>query len=220
MQQDKRKSSTESSILIIQLSVVALIVLVVLAVKFINGDCFNILKGFYIGNFGTDTKVSEVTDTNEEDIVYLSNNNKQVSVISTSISKDFKNELSLPLKLMNITSGYGYRQDPFGSGIEFHKGIDLAENLGANIYAASDGIVEISQYSNSYGNYLVVNHGKGLKTLYAHCSENLKHVGDNVQKGEIIASVGSTGRSTGPHLHFEVILNGENLNPEWLISVK
>ncbi len=220
MQQEKRRINSELSVFIVQLSVVVLVIFAVLLVKFINGDWYNFIRGFYIGNFGTDTKASEVTQANEEDIVYLSNNSEQISVMSTSVSKDFKNQLSMPLQEMKITSGYGYRQDPFGSGVEFHKGIDLGENKGAEIYAVNDGTVEISQYSNSYGNYLVINHGGGFKTLYAHCSENLKKVGDKVKKGEKIALVGSTGRSTAPHLHFEIILNGENLNPEWLISVK
>ncbi len=220
MQKIQRKSNRELSIFIIQLSVVALVVLTVLIIKFLNGNWYNFLKGFYVGNFGADTKVSEITEAQEENIVYLSNKNQALTVMNTSIGEDLSNQLALPLGAYFVTSGYGYRQDPFGTGIEFHKGIDLAGETGENIYASADGTVEISQYSQSYGNYLVINHSGGLKTLYAHCSENLRGVGDRVKKGDIIAKVGSTGRSTGPHLHFEIILNGNNLNPEWLISKK
>ncbi len=219
MQKTQRKLNSEMCIFIVQLIVVVLIVLTVLAVKFINGNWFNFLKGFYVGNFGGDTKVSEVTELNEEDTVYLSNN-RALTVMSTSITENINNKLILPLDNSVITSAYGYRQDPFGDGIEFHKGVDLAGEKGESVYASADGIVEISQYSKSYGNYLVINHSGGLKTLYAHCSKNLKQVGDKVKRGDIIAFVGSTGRSTGPHLHFEVILNGDNLNPEWLVSYK
>ncbi len=220
MQKIQKKLNPETCIFIVQLSVVILIALVVLIVKFFNGNWFNYLKGFYIGNFGGDTKVTEVTEEKSENIVYLSNNKKALTVMSASINNNLNNTLTLPLDNFQISSAYGYRQDPFGSGIEFHKGIDLSAKKGENIFASANGTVEISQYSKSYGNYLVINHSGGLKTLYAHCNKNLKSVGEKVSKGEIIAKVGSTGRSTGPHLHFEVILNDNNLNPEWLVSNK
>lgn len=220
MQKIERKSNKEMSIFIVQVSVVALVIITVSIIKFFNGNSFNFLKEFYLLNFGADTSVSEVTESDEENIIYLSDNNNKLPVINTSLGNDLNNQLELPIEDFVVTSGYGYRNDPFGSGIEFHKGIDLAGKTGDSIYASADGVVEISQYSSSYGNYLVVNHFGGLKTLYAHCCENLKGVGESVKKGEVIARVGSTGRSTGPHLHFEIILNGNNLNPEWLISRK
>lgn len=220
MQKLKKKFNSEICIFIVQLSVVVLIIFAVLFLKFINGKWFNNLKGFYIGNFIGDTKVSEVTEENSENIVYLSNNKDELTVMGTSINKNLDNSLGLPLNQFLITSTYGYRQDPFGNGIEFHKGVDLAGENGESIFASADGIIEISKYSKSYGNYLVISHSGGLKTLYAHCSKNLKSVGEKVSKGEVIGLVGSTGRSTGPHLHFEVILNGNNFNPEWLVSYR
>ena len=218
MQKKNIKYNAEFSIFIVQITVVLLILITVIIIKLINGEWFNYLKGFYIGNFSSDTKISDIIDTKEEDIVYLSNSDTYISAMSTGIISNITNKLEKPLDSLTITSGYGYRNDPFGSGIEFHKGIDLSGESGENIYASLDGIVEISQYSKSYGNYMVIKHAEGLKTLYAHSSKNLKKVGDTVKKGDVIATVGATGRSTGPHLHFEIILNNKNLNPEWLLS--
>ena len=86
------------------------------------------------------------------------------------------------------------------------------------IAAAAAGKVVLVKNSPSYGKYIKVDHGKGLVTLYAHCNSIIKKEGDMVRKGETIATVGNTGQSTGYHLHFEVILNGKNLNPEWLLK--
>lgn len=96
-----------------------------------------------------------------------------------------------------------------------HNGVDIANKTGTPIYAADDGVVELAAtgYNGGYGNTIVINHGGGLKTRYAHASQLFVKVGDRVEKGENIASMGSTGRSTGPHLHFEVLINGARKNP-------
>lgn len=217
MNGEKKRFNPELSIFILQVAVVFLIIIAVLAVKLINGNWFNFLKGFYIGRFTTDTTVNEVIDTENEDVINV-NSVQVISTVKTGEVKNYKNKLTVPLSEYTLTSGYGYRTDPIDVGIEFHKGVDLATDTGSDICAASAGTVELSQYSSSYGYYMIIDHGGGLKTLYAHCSELLKQVGETVNSGEVIAKVGSTGRSTGPHLHFEVRLNGNNLNPEWLIS--
>lgn len=96
-----------------------------------------------------------------------------------------------------------------------HNGIDIANKIGTPIYAADDGVVEISQggYNGGYGNTIVINHGNGIKTRYGHASKLFVKVGDVVEKGENIAAMGSTGRSTGSHLHFEVLVNKARTNP-------
>ncbi|MDD3711408.1 MAG: peptidoglycan DD-metalloendopeptidase family protein [Patescibacteria group bacterium] len=94
-----------------------------------------------------------------------------------------------------------------------HKGLDIANKTGTPLYAAESGTVERSGWSNGYGYNVVINHGGGLKTLYAHASKLLVKAGDKVQRGDIVANMGSTGWSTGPHIHFEVILNGVKQNP-------
>lgn len=112
-----------------------------------------------------------------------------------------------------ITSYYGYRIHPVYKTKKFHSGIDIGAGYGSNIVAAESGTVITATYGSGYGKYVVVSHGSGITTLYAHCSSLLVNVGDKVQKGETIAKVGSTGVSTGNHLHFEVRINGSTTDP-------
>ena len=119
-----------------------------------------------------------------------------------------------------VTSGYSFRQNPF-YGVyddeyeyEFHTGIDIAAENGTEILCYLDGTVERCGLSASYGYYLCVDHGDGLKTLYAHASELLCFEGDRVKRGQPIALVGDTGRATNAHLHFEVYENGQTADPK------
>lgn len=112
----------------------------------------------------------------------------------------------------------GRISDHFG-GERKHRGIDLAAPLGTNIYAADDGIVRAANLGSSYGYYLIVDHQDGTETLYAHCSLLLATVGQEVKRGQVIALVGSTGHSTGPHVHFEVRVNGMNFDPALFLRV-
>ena len=106
-----------------------------------------------------------------------------------------------------ITSSYGAR---WGSK---HHGIDIAGNTGDPIEAAFDGTVADTGYNSIYGKMIVIDHGKGVETVYGHCSKVLVNVGDKIKKGDLIGRIGTTGRSTGPHLHFELRVNGEAINP-------
>ena len=112
-----------------------------------------------------------------------------------------------------ITSEFGYRRDPFTGQTKGHSGMDLAVPTGTSVRAALPGTVTVSKYHSSYGYYVMIDHGGGLATLYAHNSKLLVKVGDVVQAGDIVSLSGSTGRSTGPHLHFEVRVNGERTDP-------
>ncbi|MDD3062754.1 MAG: M23 family metallopeptidase [Massilibacteroides sp.] len=113
-----------------------------------------------------------------------------------------------------VTSEFGYRKDPFTGKGTGHGGIDLGAPKGTPVRAALPGIVYVVRYSTSgYGYHVMIDHGGGFVTLYAHCSELFVTEGQKVDAGAIIAEVGSTGRSTGPHLHFEVRINGEKQNP-------
>lgn len=112
-----------------------------------------------------------------------------------------------------ITSDYGPRESPTQGASSFHKGIDIGAARGADIVAAADGKVIVATYSNSAGNYVTVDHGGGLYTVYMHCSSLTVSKGQKVSRGQVIAKVGSTGISTGNHLHFGVSLNGSYVNP-------
>lgn len=115
----------------------------------------------------------------------------------------------------NITSPYGYRIHPIYGTKKLHAGIDIGAAGGSNIVAADSGTVILSSwgYNGGYGNYIIISHGNGVTTRYAHCSNLYVKVGDTVSRGQAIAAVGSTGASTGNHCHFEVRINGESKQP-------
>ena len=118
-----------------------------------------------------------------------------------------------PVAVAFNSSSYGWRIDPFTGGKAFHEGLDFPANMGTPIRAAADGIVSFAEHTPDYGNIVKISHGSGLETRYAHASKLLVHAGDRVVKGQEVAEIGSTGRSTGPHLHYEIRLNGESLDP-------
>ncbi|WP_324474623.1 MULTISPECIES: M23 family metallopeptidase [unclassified Novosphingobium] len=120
---------------------------------------------------------------------------------------------ALPASLEYISSGFGYRADPFTGGADFHPGLDFKGPMGAPIYAAARGTVSFVGQRSGYGNVVEIDHGNGLITRYAHMSGFRTVVGKPVMPGELIGLIGSTGRSTGPHLHFEVRINDRPVNP-------
>lgn len=113
-----------------------------------------------------------------------------------------------------VTSRFGYRKSPFTNRKEFHKGIDIATRKGTPIIAPADGIITFAGGKGLMGNMLTLDHGYGMVTRYGHIHKFLKEKGEKVKRGEAIALVGNTGRSTGPHLHYEIHLNGVQVNPE------
>lgn len=112
-----------------------------------------------------------------------------------------------------VGSGFGFRSDPFTGRAALHTGLDFAAESGTRIYAAAGGVVLPLEVHPSYGNLLEIDHGQGLLTRYAHTSKVLVNAGDIVKRGQAIAEVGTTGRSTGPHLHFEVMVEGVQQDP-------
>jgi len=118
-----------------------------------------------------------------------------------------------PVNDCRMTSSYGMRSDPLDNDMRFHSGVDLACERGTPIYATADGIVSHSGLTPGSGYAVVLEHGLGFSTIYAHNERNAVKVGEQVRRGDIIGYVGSTGRSTGPHVHYEVLKDGKNVNP-------
>lgn len=121
----------------------------------------------------------------------------------------------LPISIEDYTvgSGYGIRTDPIYKTQKFHAGIDMAADMGSNVFATADGSIEFADWKNGYGNCIDINHGNNYLTRYAHLQTVLVKPGQQVKRGELIGLVGSTGKSTGPHLHYEVRYKGEPQNP-------
>lgn len=126
--------------------------------------------------------------------------------------------MSYPLDAYSITSEFGYRKGPISGEAGIHTGLDMAAAYGTAIHAAADGKVVDAAWDNSYGNYVKLLHDNNTVSIYAHCSKLCVSSGDTVEEGEKIAEVGSTGASTGNHLHFEVRKDNIRINPEYLLN--
>ena len=115
--------------------------------------------------------------------------------------------------LRRTASGYGTRIDPIYGTLKFHAGMDFSAPTGTDIYATGDGIIKKVGWQTGYGNTIVVDHGYGYQTLYAHLHSFRVKVGQKIVRGQVIGGVGNTGKSTAPHLHYEVLLKGKHVNP-------
>lgn len=126
---------------------------------------------------------------------------------------------NLPVRKGAITSTFGYRTDPFTGHAAFHAGMDFSGVQGTDIYSVAAGVVSFSGVKSGYGNVIEVTHGNGYVTRYAHAQSLVARVGDRVAKDQLIAYMGSTGRSTGTHLHYEVIENGKQIDPASYVNL-
>ncbi len=117
------------------------------------------------------------------------------------------------LGLDRLSSNYGYRRDPFSQKFKFHDGHDYSARIGTNVYSTANGRVKKSKYWGSFGNYIEIDHGNGYITAYGHLSNRSVKMGDKVYRGQKIGEVGNTGRSTAPHLHYEVQYNNKAVDP-------
>ncbi len=148
----------------------------------------------------------------------LTDSEQQLEVIDALfVSRKTQEELFIagrPITWGWMSSAYGYRTDPFSGKRAWHAGVDFAGKEDSDIIAVASGVVTYSGDRYGYGNLVEINHGGGFTTRYAHCKELKAKVGDIVDKGQVLASMGSTGRSTGPHVHYEVRKNGMVVNPK------
>ncbi len=154
----------------------------------------------------------ESTAAGGEDVeVYMAEDNVCFAPLDTTV------KMVVPVN-GEITSRFGYRNHPITGKFGIHNGTDIAAPEGTDILAAFDGRVEEIGFNKVRGNYILLSHGGETKTLYMHCSEIIAPKGAVVRQGEVIARVGNTGWSTGPHLHFSISVGGKYCNPEWLIN--
>ena len=136
----------------------------------------------------------------------------QLTILNRSIPN------GAPIKYIRITDKFGYRIHPITKKRHHHSGIDMSAKIGTPIYAPADGVVEYAKYKGSYGNYLLINHPFGFKTAYGHLEKFTVKSGDYINKGDLIGYVGNTGRSTGPHLHYEIRYLHKWLNPDKFLT--
>jgi murein DD-endopeptidase MepM/ murein hydrolase activator NlpD len=166
---------------------------------------------------GSNVAVPEVVEAMQNLDTQLGNREAQLgvleSVIANQILKERVYPQGRPVDSGWISSYFGKRTDPFTGKPANHTGIDFAGKAGAGVIAVADGVVTWAAKRYGYGLMVEINHGNGYATRYAHNSENLVAVGDEVKKGQTVALMGDTGRATGPNLHFEVLQNGRRVNP-------
>ncbi len=203
-QKERKKFDYHIAIFILQGVICVAVLLFCLITKTFFGDFFGEIKTWYNKNLNEDTDISLVLGNSSE----VLGEGGPLEVGSVDLSKGFQ----LPVS-GKLTSGYGYRTDPFTSERSIHSGVDIAASKGTPIKAALSGVVELAKKSGGdYGNYIIINHG-GFKTLYAHCEKLDAVTGQYVSSGDTVATVGSTGRSTGPHLHFEIRIGDTKIDP-------
>jgi len=175
------------------------------------------------GPDGADAQVT-LDFGNEIDSVIeeLEDREQQLSVLENILMSSYMEEEVFPegrpIKRGWISSYYGMRTNPFTGKLQFHKGMDFAAKAGSNVLTVAGGVVTWSSKRYGYGNLVEINHGNGYVTRYGHNKENLVKVGDTVKKGQVISLMGSTGRSTGPHVHFEVLKNGRQIDPQRFVQ--
>ncbi len=146
------------------------------------------------------------------------NNNTYAQYNNYAQNNKSSNGFIVPVNYKRVSSGYGSRLHPVKKVVTVHTGVDFAAARGTPIKAANSGVVTYAGVKGGYGNTVIIEHDNGIATLYGHIHEIKTRVGDRVNQGDLIATVGSTGLSTGPHLHFEVLKNGQKMNPNKLLN--
>jgi|TARA_R110000868_G_scaffold750_3_gene5483 murein DD-endopeptidase MepM/ murein hydrolase activator NlpD len=169
------------------------------------------------GSIGEAYEAPEISDVLNDLADRIGHREQQLEVLDDLMSARRLDEDTFvtgrPIKKGWMSSRYGRRADPFTGQLAWHAGVDFAGKLGSDIVAVASGVVTWAGDRYGYGRLVEINHGNGYKTRYAHCLELNVKVGDIVRKGDVIAAMGSSGRSTGPHVHFEVFKNGRTVDP-------
>jgi murein DD-endopeptidase MepM/ murein hydrolase activator NlpD len=201
-----------------------------------ESDKKEILDGLNLKLDSLNTEVAEYEGKKSEAVAATTTLNAEITELSAAVTDlsgkatqlaSKKSEIEQEVKKQEsfikptsgrISSPFGYRTHPVTGSYTLHSGIDIAASSGTTVVASRNGKVVSAGYSGSYGNLIVISHGNGIETAYAHLSSINVRVGESVSQGQLIGKVGSTGRSTGPHLHFEVRVNGTAVNPSKYIG--
>lgn len=221
---NKKFSVGSQLLIVIQLAVCILILICAFVVKSVGGSFYATVGTWFYDNYNnsvfTDTQdnifsfIDQTKTTENKDIIPNTNNNTDTDIISK-----IKSEIKKPLSKGTVTSAFGNRSDnSTSSNTKFHKGIDIGADKGSVISAMLDGTVAVAENDEKYGKYIVLTHSDNVKTLYAHCSELCVKTGGKISAGQKIALVGSTGDADGNHLHLEIIVDGENINPQDILG--
>ncbi len=225
----KKTPDYKLSILLLQTCAAAVVLLAALGLRFFGGELYLQLRQAYYGAVNDTTRVEEVITPQSSQTAISSDPTSEQATPSAEFTLDFKTVqvAARPAKATNtllwpvqgrVTSPYGYRNDPFTGRRAMHWGIDIGADTGTPIVTVADGTVLKVAENDSYGKYVMVQHNENFVTLYAHCSAVTAKAGQTVAQGDAIAKVGSTGRSTAPHLHFETRVGGQKINPQWLLG--
>ena len=242
----KRNIDIKINILILQMVFVAIILIAAFVLRIFGGEIYTEISTWYRESFNEITTADEVLNADNSEHIEAVKPNDTAEIIEESFEEDLfseecgvddsvkgylskeetdsfnttavsnVNSLIWPVN-GKVTSEYGYRIHPITGKNAMHGGIDIGADKGTPINSVFDGKISKKGYSNSYGYYVIISHSDSFETLYAHCSKLLANEGDEVKKGDTVALVGSTGRSTGPHLHFEIRLGGCRVDPRWLL---
>ncbi len=218
----EKKKDYFTHMIFIQLVVVAMLMGGLFAVKKVSPHNFEKLKEAYVQIMKNDMTVKEVF-SKIRSYVTPPQGGDDISVFSAQSGTSFSpyyisGEICVPVS-GTISSPFGYRINPITKTFSFHSGLDIAADEGEKIKAAYYGTVSRVSYDDTSGNYIELTHSDGLVTRYLHCSEIIAEEGMVVRRGETIALVGSTGRSTGPHLHFVIEIDGKKVNPLYVLDV-
>jgi murein DD-endopeptidase MepM/ murein hydrolase activator NlpD len=176
----------------------------------------------YESSLASDETTTAVIEEDAEITTVTSSGGEDIRVLDALMESSFA-PVKLSVKAVTpvygkITSGFGYRENPIDGKESFHTGIDIAAPEGARVAAAYYGVITATGFTKAKGNYIIMSHGNGVETMYCHLSEISVGKGTVVRAGETIGRVGSTGWSTGPHLHFELRVYGIRCNPAWVLT--
>lgn len=183
-------------------------------------------KSISVAGITAENQTSRVSDTSLQQMLdqlaeHIDNREQQLALLDKQLNaRESRLQAFVagrPVSKGWMSSAFGKRIDPFNGNHTWHEGVDFAGKSGADVIAVAGGVITQASRKSGYGRMLEINHGNGYVTRYAHNDSNLVEVGDVVDKGQVIAMMGSTGRSTGPHVHFEVLHNGKAINPERFI---